>query len=76
MVDDTDYSSRIYSDTIALSGPEVMSSSSASVAASHSPRPQSAPIGSPGSAGSAAVDARSSASPLAGWAARGDMPGC
>ena len=37
----------MYSDTIVLSGPEVMLSSSASVAASHSPRPQSAPIGSP-----------------------------
>ena len=31
----------MYSDTIVLSGPEVMLSSSASVAASHSPRPQS-----------------------------------
>jgi hypothetical protein len=41
----------MYSDTIVLSGPEVMLSSSASVAASHSPRPQSAPIGSPGSPG-------------------------
>jgi hypothetical protein len=48
----------MYSDTIVLSGPEVMLSSSASVAASHSPRPQSAPIGSPGSAGSAAVAGR------------------
>ena len=43
----------MYSDTIVLSGPEVMLSSSASVAASQSPRPLSAPIGSPGSLSSA-----------------------
>jgi hypothetical protein len=54
-VDGKNYSSRMYSDTIVLSGPEVMLSSSASVAASHSPRPQSAPIGSPGSAGVAGI---------------------
>jgi hypothetical protein len=33
----------MYSDTIVLSGPEVMLSSSASVAASHSPRPAGGP---------------------------------
>src|SRR5207342_2441290 len=54
-VDDNDYSSRMNSDTMVLSGPEVMFSSSASVAASHSPRPQSAPIGSPGSAAVAVI---------------------
>ena len=49
-----------------LSGPEVMLSSSASVSASHSPRPQSAPIGSPGSPGSAVAADASRVSPLRG----------
>jgi hypothetical protein len=53
----------MYSDTMVLSGSEVMLSSPASVAASHSLRPQSAPIGS---LGSAAVDAISRVSPLRG----------
>lgn len=55
----------MYSETIVLSGPEVMLSSSASVAASHSPRPQSEPIGSAPSAGAGATS-RSGTSPRRG----------
>ena len=56
----------MYSDTIVLSGPDVMLSSSASVAASHSPRPLSAPIGPPGSASATEAAAVSRMSALRG----------
>jgi len=56
----------MYTDTIVLSGPDVMLSSSASVAASHSPRPLSAPIGSLGSVAATAATAVSRMSALRG----------